>query len=352
MKHTLPLFLLAILGCSFPCLAQDLSISHINHIELSEVKGGASKWVRIAVRVKQQVANDATFNVLYSIDNGPVQTSVQDWPVTNSSVGLLPPVSCAVPFGTTYGDTVELRLILDFENDLDNNNDTALIRFIIREKVPNDLQLTLLSPSTGTDLEVGATTEFVYSLKNVGTTTLTQGTQLLEYINVNDEILGNPSFAPYEGSPLQPGDSTDISVTLSFPNLQQGERLNLCNSVFWSELTDTSLNTIEGNHGDNVSCASFNLVPNSVQEIAPQPLLHGVRLSQGQLRWSVSENARGQEAYIRLVGADGKVHLEQNVVLNEGSAQWQVPTLPAGIYWLQIQPSKAAPEVHKIWSTI
>lgn len=330
--------------------AQDLGISYIDHIELSEVKGGASKFVLVVVDVNETVPDNSTFNVSYSIDGATPIQSVEEWPVLSGNSGQqLPPVRCPVPFGKNFNDTVKLTMILDFDGDKDASNDTAHIGFIVREVVPNDLSITLLSPDPGSDLKTDEPHELIYSVKNVGTTTLTSGDLLLEFLRVNDQVVENPSFEPYAGNPLNPGDSFTTSVYFTFPEQQQGESVEICNNIFWAQLNDNTLNTIEGNHGDNSSCATFNVVANSISEITETSILQSITLAQGILQFTASETATGEKTRIRLLDATGKLLLDEALTLQPGTHQYSLPTLSQSIYLVQLQIEGKAPVASKIF---
>lgn len=351
MKFIKPLLFCTALLFTIPLQAQDLGISHLAHVELSEVKGGDTKRIVVILDVVSAVATGKTFDLKYSIDNGAAATAVTNISFDGTPAGQkVNPIPCPVPFGTNYDDTVAIRIIIDMDDDTDASNDTALIRFIVREKVKNDLKLTLLSPKSGDDLAVDKPHDFTYSIKNVGTTNLVEGgNQLLEYISLNGVLLENPSFSAYEGDTLKPGDSLEQVLTFTFPAIQQGQSLRLCNNVFWAELTDTSLNSIEGNHSDNSACADFNLVANSILEINQEPFIESLSLANGNLRIAFTETLSSKEnVQLEVVSADGKTLFNQNIDYPQGNQDFAMPSLHNGLYLVRIHTNGYVPQLYKV----
>jgi len=331
--------------------AQDLGISHLAHIELSEVKGEATKRLVVVLDVVSAVNTGKTFDLKYSIDNGAVVTAVTDISFDGTPVGQkVNPIPCPVPFGSNYDDTVAVRVIIDMDGDTDASNDTALIRFIVKEKVKNDLKLTLISPKSGDDLAVDQSHDFTYSIKNVGTTDLAEGgSQLLEYISINGVLLENPSFSPYQGDTLKPGDSLEQVLTFTFPSMQQGQSLLLCNNLFWAELTDSSLNSIEGNHSDNSACAEFNLVPNSINEISNEPLIQSLSLANKNLRIVFSEApAHREHVQLEVISPNGKTIFSKSIAHPQGSQNIAIPAMNNGLYLVRIHSNGHLPQLYKV----
>jgi len=311
----------------------DIGLHSLYPASGSEVKSGEIRQLSFRLKAHTEMVGATRLQVAYRIDGGTVQEPPA-MTIPRMKEGELS-VPFSVPFQVPEANdkTIEVEFYFTIDNDTNALNDTIVTEYVVNEKVQNDIGINFFLPKNNSNVEVGKSINFDVVINNVGSTPLTRGTPLLSFITVNEVFQGQPSTIAYDEPDLSPGDSAGISFQYEFAPSMVGNTVDLCFGLFWSELTDTSLNTIEGNYNDNETCVSVNLIRNSsIDELSEQAI--------EQLQFVGNELIVGMKSgiginQIELYTIDGHRVYENNLHAN----RYNIGELKQGIYLVKITDS-------------
>ena len=334
LNRFLPIFIVFFLSSGF-LFAQDIGITEIINEPYTEVKQGSLKTIGLRLKVFG-TTSETNVKIDYQIDNGPVTAGLAMLSVASltQGPGLVP---CPVRFPATLLDTVEVTLFVTLKGDTNNTNDTVKGAFVVKEKVANDLKVELAEPIAGSNLTVGNFHELTFSLTNVGTTDFATGTSLLVYQMLNGEMFQTPEPTTYTGTTLKPGDAGTYTVEIFLNQRHEGADIEFCQYLYWSDLSDTAIATIEGNSEDNIVCAEFKAVPNSLNELAINPWIKSLRYTHQEVQVVFNPAATKDLAgSMAIINASGQLVAQET--FSTRTEQLSVPLSYAqpGVYLVQL----------------
>lgn len=314
--------------------AQDVGLIGLQRAANSEIKAGTTQSLRLHAKVFQKVTTPFNLSVKYKIDDGSIKTYPGQIPVEKHNVGdSLPLIPCPVKFPNKADDTVLVTVFIESTSDKDATNDTLKQQFVLKERVANDIEVTVIEPTTRTSLEVGKPFDFVVTLKNVGTNYLEQGNILLSYVTIGG-VRGTPTFMPYSGKRLAPEDISYQTTTIILDESLDGDSFEICHTFFWSQLDGSALRTIEGNHNDNDGCAEYKGIPSSIDEPI-DALLESVYYGSDHLILVFHESIESQ-LEIQVSNISGKELTHQILEGSSKTEQLAIPGAQPGIYFLKM----------------
>lgn len=333
MTFRLSLFVLLSL-CTFISQAQDIGLIGFHQEPYSEIKAGTTQNIRLHAKAYQKVTTPFYMSMKYKIDDGIIRTYPRQILVEKHNVGdSLPLIPCAVQFPNQPDDTVLVTIFLESANDKDASNDTLKQQFVLKERVANDLEVTVIDPTTRTSIEVGKPFDFVVAIKNVGTNYLEQGNILLSYVTIAG-VRGTPTITHFSGPRLAPEDISYQTTTITLDSSLVGDSFDICHTFFWSQLDGGALHTIEGNHQDNDGCADYKGIPSSIDEPI-DALLESVYYGSNHLVLVFHEPMQSQ-LEVRVSNISGKEMTHQIVDGSSKTQQLAIPGAQPGIYFLRM----------------
>ncbi|MCB0736384.1 MAG: hypothetical protein KDC92_02640 [Bacteroidetes bacterium] len=307
----------ALLGFTAFAEAQDLSLKTLFPAAGTELKAGTERLGSITVDVVEDLPAGVSFALSYSINNGNEVEIVKGLGFQNAvpAGAEINPIQISFAVPTQVDDTFTLRVFVQYDQDTDHSNDTISAIYYTREKVADDIAVSILSPVNESKQKTWTTVPFVVKIKNVGTTNFNGNTPVILFLTVNGQVAGQPQIIRYTGTNLSPGDSGTVSLSINLPRNAPTGETNICVGYFWAEVDGQAANTIDGNSSDNIGCVTLNVVTNSINETMAQ--LNAVGYNNGHLNIEL-ENKVGTNQYrFEITSVTGQTIATENVQASE-----------------------------------
>lgn len=332
MKHLLLSFIIGLI--CLPAWGQDLGILASNMQDFTEVKAGIRKNIGLEIKFLAPTDEEA-FAIQYTIDGGEVMTSLGNVPVQNvvSNPGYL---FCPVQLPNKVDDTVVVALFANLADDTNRVNDTFKIKLVLIEKAPYDLEATILTPVDGAEVPTGIEQTFTVVLRNVGTEDFPSGAPLLHYLSVGGLPVHTPTVTPYAGATIKPGGSGSWEFTHTFSEGENGQDIALCQFIYWAEVSDTAINTIDGNIGDNAACGQYRLVPNSIDDHEALTNNVSAYFKGQQLVVHLGQTLESHPTTLRVFNTTGQLLAERHVPAGVQQEIIRLPKQNSGVFFVQL----------------
>lgn len=276
--------------------AQDMAVETISLNQYAELKSGTTRSIAVSMTVFEAIPANTTLSFYYEFDNNGVKAGRENLTINqNVPVGgdINPvPVPVEVPMG--MNDTVTFKMICQLTGDTNPDNDTLTTQFIIKDKVANDISVSIVSPTDGSEQRNWTQVPFNLEITNEGTTTLNSGTPMIIGLTVDNQQQGNPGVVQYNGDALQPGASTNVMLNINLPRNFPLGSANICIAYIWAVAENNQVRSIDGNTADNSACVAMTVVQNDVNEAVVG--LGAMYVSQKQLNLEL-ENRNGTNQY-------------------------------------------------------
>lgn len=268
IKNVLPLTLLFALGMlASSSHAQDLAAKSMTRSTGSYVKSGTTQSISLVLDVVETIPVGNSFSISYAINGGTTKVAVQSAQFQGQvEPGTdINPVNVLVEFPKRVSDTdtVVVDIFVKLANDKNASNDTVSTEYYIVETADNDISVSIVSPDNNSEQKTWTTVQFTVKIKNEGLNPFPNGATMFTGLTVNNQRQGDPSPAIYNGTTLQPGDSTEFPVGLDLNRYAPAGTMNTCLYYIWSQPNGTP---IDENVTDNLGCVALNVVINSINE--------------------------------------------------------------------------------------
>lgn len=337
MKKT---FTIALLFISIFSFSRDIGIVQIAPNALTELKAGETRNINLILKAYNAFEIGETMAIKYRINDGVTKVSIEKMQLMMLAENQTSPLlACPIRVPNLDNDTVKITMIIELIGDDNYENDTLSINYIVKTRIKNDLEISITKPSFNQEVHADSTYEFWVNYKNVGSNNFETGTTLLSFITIDGAFQGQPNQSIYAGQSLAPDESSKEIFQLTFTKADVGKSIPVCYHSFWSELTDTSLNTIEGNYNDNAGCVSVTIIsPTSVATI--NNAVNSLYINNNNLIVSFKNST--DISKIEVWNIEGKQVLEKLDVNAFGSSYIDVNTLENGIYLLSATTKRGA----------
>jgi hypothetical protein len=331
-------FLSLLLFLAVAAQGQDIATTGILPADGAEIKAGVNVTFVIQTTVNETLPIGSQLSVQYAWDANPL-----------AQVGNTATLNAELPMGNnlnfnatlaipnTPGDSATLTVKVVLNNDKADSNNTLMVDYKIVDQIAKDLSVSIVSPTSGTEIRNWSTVNFTVGLTNVGYEMFNNGSTLVYVPYLNGQQQGNLAVAQYGGAPIAPYATGNITLGLTFPRDFPTGNIEICAAYYWATVSGTTATIVEGYVGNNMGCVNLSVVPNSINEDALE--MNELFYAFGKLHIGMDNKDKAGNYRFEVYSANGQKVAEttENVgFTSHFESQIALPALLPGVYMLSI----------------